>query len=197
MTGDGKKALQRCFQKGWLHADKLGDINLPDDIGYFFPSSLHRWYVEWKLWDNFFSPQFEAKSLLDFVINVIHLFSPRHLSSERRLGPGCAQRLPEAQYQDELYRCCHALSKGSLITFPEFGTAKGHVDFYIPAKFWGIELLRDGNQLESHCDRFSKGGLYQTTLFLSDYIIIDCRTAPLKKKHPSKWTCSLVVALLI
>jgi len=53
----------------------------------------------------------------------------------------------EAQYQDEFYRCCHTHSNGSLVTFPEFGTAKGRVDFYIPAKQWGVELLRDGDQL--------------------------------------------------
>ena len=49
------------------------------------------------------------------------------------------------------YRCCHTLSNGSLVTFPEFGTAKGLgcVDFYIPARHWGTKLLLgDGDQLE-------------------------------------------------
>jgi hypothetical protein len=196
-TDDEKHALQRCFHEGWLHADHLGVINLPDDVGYFFPSPLHRWYVEWKLSDSLPPTQFQANSLLDFVIDVFHLFSPRLLSAERSIGPGCIQRLPEAQYQDELYRCCHTLSKGSLVTFPEFGTAKGPVDFYIPAKSWGIELLRDGNQFESHCGRFSKTGSYGTTLSLSEYIIVDCRTTCPMKEHPCKWTRSLVIAPLI
>ncbi|KAM6497511.1 hypothetical protein JOM56_007984 [Amanita muscaria] len=183
-TEDEKSALQACFHNGWLHADKLGVINLPDNVGYFFPSSLHRWYVEWKLLDSLPPIQLQANRLLDFVIDVIRMFSPRLLSAERRIGPGCIQRLPEAQYPDELYRCCHTLSKGSLITFPEFGTAKGRVDFYIPAKTWGIELLRDGNQLARHCGRFSQTGSYGTTLPLSEYIIIDCRTTHPKEQHP-------------
>ncbi|KIL60852.1 hypothetical protein M378DRAFT_905153 [Amanita muscaria Koide BX008] len=187
-TEDEKSALQACFHNGWLHADKLGVINLPDNVGYFFPSSLHRWYVEWKLLDSLPPIQLQANCLLDFVIDAIRLFSPRLLSAERRIGPGCTQRLPEAQYQDELYRCCHTLSEGSLITFPEFGTAKGRVDFFIPAKTWGIELLRDGNQLARHCGRFSQTGSYGTMFPLSEYIIIDCRTTHPKEQHPCKWT---------
>jgi hypothetical protein len=47
------------------------------------------------------------------------------LSTKRKIGPGCIQRPPEAQYQDEFYCSCHACSNGSLIAFPEFGTGKG------------------------------------------------------------------------
>ena len=47
-------------------------------------------------------------------------------------------------------------SKGSLVNFPEFGTAKGRVNLYVPVKSrWGIEPLRDGNQLAGHFGRFS------------------------------------------
>ena len=115
-------------------------------------------------------------SLLELVINVIRLFSQSLLSAERRLGPGCIQRLPEAQYQDELYRCCHAFLEVSLLTLPEFGMVKGCVDFYVPAKRWEIELLRDGDRLPSHWGRFSDGGSYAESLPLTDYIIVDCRT---------------------
>ncbi|KAF8331794.1 hypothetical protein F5887DRAFT_55236 [Amanita rubescens] len=179
-------ALQQCFRNGWLHADKFKtDLQV---TGYFFPSSLHRWYVEWKLWgnvsgENFQGARFNANSLLEFVIDAIRLFSPHLLSAERRLGPGCIQRPPEAQYQDELYRCCHTLSEGSLVTFPEFGMAKGRVDFYIPAKRWGIELLRNGDRLASHWSRFSEEGSYTRTISPADYIIVDCRTTRPLAKH--------------
>ena len=196
-TEDEKSALKRCFHNGWLHVDKLGIMDSPDDVGYYFPSSLHRWYVEWKLSDVLPPTRFQPTSLLEFVIDVIRLFSPHYLSAKRRIGPGCIQRLPEAQYQDELYRCCYTLSQGSLVTFPEFGTAKGRVDFYIPAKSWGIELLRDGKGLEDHVGRFSATGSYGTTLPLSDYIIVDCRTTRPRAKHHCKQACSLVVAPLI
>jgi hypothetical protein len=192
---DEKAAIRRCYRNGWLQADLVEGTT-----AYFFSSLLHHWYVEWKLWGSVdqIQAKFEANSLLELVISVIRLFSPSHFSTERRLlGPGCIQRPPEAQYQDELYRCCHAFSEGSLLTLPEFGTMKGRVDFYVPAKRWGIELLRDGDRLESHWGRFSNGGSYAESLPLTDYIIVDCCTTRPKQRHSSKWTCSFVIALLI
>jgi hypothetical protein len=185
IQSDKKKALQRCYLNGWLQADLVEGTT-----GYFFPSSLHSRYVEWKLWGSVdqIQAEIQADSLLELVINVIRLFSPSRLSAERRLGPGCIQRLPEALYQDELYRCCHAFSEGSLLTLPEFGMAKGRVDFYVPAKRWGIELLRDGDRLASHWGRFSDGGSYAESLPLTDYIIVDCRTTHPRQGsvHPGK-----------
>ena len=110
------------------------------------------------------------------------------LSTTRRVSSGgYVQRPPEAQYQDEFYRCCHILSNGSLVTFPEYGTAKGRVDFYIPAKKWGVELLRDGDQLAQHAGRFSSlTGSYGTTPSLEDYIILDCRTTQPRTGHPRR-----------
>ena len=179
---DDISALQRCFRNGWLHTDKLDN----DNIGYFFASPLHRWYVEWKLW-GIIDTTFNAVNIAEFVISVISIFSPRMLSTSRRIGPGGVQCPPEAQYQDEFYRCCHTRSNGSLVTFPEFGTAKGRVDFYIPTKQWGVELLRDGDQLAQHSGRFSsQTGSYGTTLPLKDYIILDCRTTRPRVHHPRK-----------
>jgi hypothetical protein len=188
---DDKNALQQCYRNGWLHTDNLRDINQSDTVGYFFPSPLHRWFIEWKLFDTIPAIPFQAVDILTFVVDVISTFSPRLLSAERRIGPGCIQRPPEAQFQDEFYRCCHICSNGSLLTFPEFGTAKGRVDFYIPSKEWGVELLRDGDQLAKHSGRFSEGGKYSTTLPLSDYIILDCRRTRPTLAHPSK--CILYV----
>jgi hypothetical protein len=121
---------------------------------------------------------------MDLVVDFIHAFSPHALSTERRVGPGYIQRPPEAQYQDEFYRCCHIVSNGSLVTFPEFGTKRGRVDFYIPSKRWGVELLRNGDRLEQHSGRFSQTGSYGTSLTVSDYIILDCRTTYPTKSHP-------------
>ncbi|KIM92120.1 hypothetical protein PILCRDRAFT_810137, partial [Piloderma croceum F 1598] len=48
------------------------------------------------------------------------------LSASRRiLGPSRVQHPLEAQYQDKFYRCCHTRLNGSIVTFPEFETAKG------------------------------------------------------------------------
>ena len=119
---------------------------------------------------------------------VIRGFSHRHLCTVRRVGPGFVQRPPEAQFQDEFYRCCHAYSKGSVLTFPEFGSKTGRVDFYIPTKKWGVELLRDGDQLEQHSARFSQTGNYGKTLCLLDHIVLDCRVNNPKLPHPSRLT---------
>jgi hypothetical protein len=183
---DDKAALSQCFHTGWLHTDKLDHIGRPDEFGYFFASPLHRWYIEWKLQDIFPATPLKAVDILEFIIGVIAEFSPSKLSTERRMGPGGIQRPPEAQYQDEFYRCCHTYSSGSLLTFPEYGTAaKGRVDFYIPTKQWGVELLRDGDRLAQHSGRFSPtSGSYETTPHLSDYIILDCRVTTPTVAHP-------------
>jgi len=190
LQSDEKAAIKQCYRNGWLHADLVDGT-----IGYFFSSPLHSWYIEWKLWGSVdqIQAEFQANNLLELVINVIRLFSPSHLSTKRRLGPGCIQRPPEAQYQDELYRCCHAFSEGLLLTLPEFGSAKGRVDFYVPAKHWGIELVRDGDRLASHWGRFSNGGSYTVSLPLTDYIIVDCRTTRPRQGHPRKCTHSWVL----
>ena len=183
-TEDDTSALQQCFRNGWLHSDKLDD----GETRYFFPSSLHRWYVEWKLWGIVDAIPFHAEDIVQFVIDVVSKFSPRMLSTSRRLGPGRVQRSPEARYQDEFYRCCHTRSNGSLVTFPEFGMAKGRVDFYIPTKEWGVELLRDGDKLAQHSGRFSsQAGSYGTTLRPSDYIVLDCRITLPRIPHLRKF----------
>jgi hypothetical protein len=180
-TEEDDPALLECFRKGWLHADK----SRGSKTVYIFASPLHQMFVEWKLQDYATIIPFESNSILQLALEVIAGFSPRLLSAERRIGSGSIQRPAEAQYQDEFYRCCHMYSNGSLITFPEYGTQKGRVDFYIPSKNWGVELLRDGDQLEEHWSRFSEAGAYGATLSLSDYIILDFRKTMPKRAHHS------------
>jgi hypothetical protein len=174
-----KDAISQCFRKGWLHTDQ---VDGPNGFGYCFPSSLHHWYAEWKLWGTTPSTPFNMTKLLDFAVTVIRMFSPQALAT-RGIGPAFIQRPPETQYQDEFYRCCHRYSKGSLVAFPEYGTKSGRVDFYIPSKEWGIELLRNGDQLEQPSIRFSSTGAYGGTMSLSDYIILDFRANSPKKCH--------------
>src|SRR6266852_4778073 len=178
---EDEEALDLCYRSGWLHADKHS--NTFEETVYVLPSQLHRWILEWKLFN---SPPTELNSacILEFVVEVIARFSPRCLSTEGRIGPGSIQRPPEAQYQDEFYRSSHAYSNGSLVTFPEFGTAKGQVEFYIPFKEWGVELLLEGDRLRQHSSRFSPSGSDETTIRLSDYIMLDFRKTLPKRPHP-------------
>jgi hypothetical protein len=177
-------ALDQCYHNGWLHADKVRTARRREETVYALPSQLHRWFVEWKLFNSVPSIPLD-NTILELVIKVIGGFSPTLLSAEQRIGPGCIQRPPEAQYQDEFYRCCHAYSKGQLKTFPEFGVTKGRVDFYIPSMRWGVELVRDGDQLQQDYGRFSRSGLYETTLPLADYIVLDFRNTQPESPHSS------------
>ena len=119
-------------------------------------------------------------------MGVIRLFSPQVLATPRGIGSGFIQRPPEAQYQDEFYRCLHQYSQGGFVTFPEYGTKRGWVDFYIPSKNWAVELLRDGDQLGGHASRFSPSGAYGKTIAITDYIILDFRVTTPQVPHPCK-----------
>ncbi|EDR00458.1 uncharacterized protein LACBIDRAFT_334116 [Laccaria bicolor S238N-H82] len=182
-TEDNSSALQLCFSKGWLHTD-----NIDNKTKYFFLSSLHRWYIEWKLCGILDTTFHTDNDILDFVINVISVFSSQMLSTTQRVSAaGHVQRLPGAQYQDEFYHCCHTHSNGLLVTFPIFGTAKERVKFYIPAKQWGVELLRDDDQIAQHSGQFSfQTGSYGTSLSLTDHIILDYHTTQPKSSEDSR-----------
>jgi hypothetical protein len=177
-------ALRRCFAQGWLHTDK-GVSKNREIAGYFFASPLHRLFVEWKLSGQNRAIPIQALSLLEFVIQIIKRFSPLNLSYPRMVGL-YFQTLPEAQYQDEFYRCCYDLTAGSLTTLSKFCTADGRVNFYIPSKKWGIELLCNGQLLEQHNNHFSPTGQYGMTLDIDEYIALDFRTKKVVRTHPRK-----------
>ena len=60
-------------------------------IKYFFPSSLHRWYVEWKLWGITDATSFDCADVLELVINVIFYFlSTRSLNPTRHRPWRCS-----------------------------------------------------------------------------------------------------------
>jgi hypothetical protein len=85
-----KDAISQCFRggPGWLHTDQM---NGPDDFRYCFPSHLHHWYVEWKLWGTTPSAPFNTTNLLDFAVTVISMFSPQVLATGHKIGPGLIQ----------------------------------------------------------------------------------------------------------
>ena len=186
-TKDLVELFDNCVKSGWLYS-QAGDASDSSTIRYFFPSNLHLWYVQWKLFVDIEEGDIKEGNIVDFVVNVICRFDPRVLLGERTIGPGAAQSIPEAQYQDEFYRCAHLHSGGSVATFPEFGTTRGRADFYMKSKKWAIELLRNGDRLEEHVKRFTQGGKY-SHLDIDDYIVLDCRTTTPKIAHSSKYSC--------
>src|SRR5258706_884394 len=131
-------------------------------------------------WEN------RSPRLQTFVIEVLKLFSPKNLKTRgylRSIG-STPQSIPEAQFQQEFYRACCNYTKSTMITLPECGTPKGRIDFFLPSKKWGIELLRDGDRLLAHNERFEGGeyGKWVQAGMMDDYIMIDFRsTVPIIK----------------
>jgi hypothetical protein len=192
--GDELKALTDCYRHGWLHADLISANEVDEDVGYVFASPLHRWYVERKLHvTNHTTPS--HANVFEFSRKVIRLYDPSNLCKERKVGPGAIQKSPEAQFQDEFYRCSHLVSRGAIITFPEFGI-RGWVDFYIPSRKWGVELLRDGYDLVGHRGRFTGSGLY-TELDIDEYVVLDFRARRVRDSHSRMFIVPLDDILLI
>jgi hypothetical protein len=132
-------------------------------------------------------------NVTEFALAVIGKFSHRSLSYQRILGPN-EQSTPESQFQDEFYRASFKHANGCAVSFPECGTGKGRIDFFIESKKWGVELLRKGNRLTQHIKRFSRGeyGRWFKKGWMSDYIIIDFRT-----ERPKIYEGKLVVEVCI
>lgn len=194
-----RDALGDCFKQGWLHSDQHEEAmtGIPY-VAYVFPTPIHWLYIAMELQGLAVARVGKGipaeGSLRDFAISTIKFFSPDQLSIRRQIGPGSFQP-PEAQYQDEFYRCCHLLTQGTVMPLPEFGSKAGRIDFFIPGKKWGVELLRDGNRLGEHSDRFSPTGKYRHWIDsnqMTEYIILDFRTTIPKKAHPGMEACLIL-----
>jgi hypothetical protein len=138
--------------------------------------------------DDSWAGNVKEDDIVDFAKNVLQRFNPRVFTGQREIdNSGAVQRTPEAQYQDEFYRCCHILSGGSAVVFPEFGTQRGRVDFYVKSRKWAIELVRDGAKLQEHVDRFRIPSRY-ADLPIAESLVLDCRTSRPKLPHPGGYS---------
>jgi hypothetical protein len=75
----------------------------------------------------------------------------------------------------------HGVTGGNVVLSPEYATApgkrRGRVDFYIPSMKWGIEVTRDGSELQEHSNHFITGA-YSASLKsgnIVDYALLDFR----------------------
>jgi hypothetical protein len=96
-------------------------------------------------------------------MKVLEHFSKKNLQHyiQGKLSTAAKLRPLEAQYQDEFYRAFNTIIGRSVPISSEWSQkGDGRVDFWIPQKRWGIELLRDHNQVTEHCNRFKEGGQY-------------------------------------
>ena len=122
---------------------------------------------------------------------VLRNFSRKNLLSSS-FSTSAISRPPEAQFQDEWYRAFYtAVGHGVAISSEWSSDQSGRIDFRVKDPAWGFELLRDGDRLGQHCDRFLAQGSYGRWIaqgFITDWIILDCRhSAPQKYSETSRY----------
>ncbi|KIL58917.1 hypothetical protein M378DRAFT_15182 [Amanita muscaria Koide BX008] len=182
------EAIRKCHRHGWIHADRTTNEAI---TRYAFPSPLHTMGLSWRLEPTNDMPHFS--SLFDLAIAAISEFKPSQLHIPlHRDSPRSTDKPSKPQYQDEFYRSVFSFTFGNVCLSAEFTSARearvaGCIDFFIPAVKWGIELTRDGNQLNEHSSRFTNSGAYEAWLNsgdMNDYILLDCCTSIPSKQFP-------------
>jgi hypothetical protein len=186
LNGNVKRDLERpgikeCYQRGWLHSESLKKDG--SEIVLIFPSRLHAKYVEhYHTSSSVPFPFAKFPTIEKLAEAALRKFSPTQLlSNSEVLGTGALVRPVEAIYQDEFYRSLfRILGFSAKISSEWSGDKRGRIDFLLPEARWGIEVLRDGDRLRDHCERFVGNGSYTPWINdgrLVDWLIIDCRTS--------------------
>ena len=99
-------------------------------------------------------------SFEEFIRKTLALLKPSVLANS--LSASNDRKLYERQFQTEFYRCAMSVLGGRHgYCSPDVGRifgAPGYLDFYVEK--WGVELVRDGDKLNEHAERFLPGGKY-------------------------------------
>ncbi|KAJ7225967.1 hypothetical protein GGX14DRAFT_642152, partial [Mycena pura] len=176
-----KSSVQKAHRNGWIYFDV-------DSEAYVFASPMHSLSLSWMLTGS--PSSITHTKIQDLVFDVVSRFKHSQLFLPyRAVGPPSEQVRPT--YRAEFYRCLHDLAHGGILFTPEFASGSdasrpGRLDFLVHSKKWGIELTREGSDLEEHWNRFEDGAyeeMKQNDL-LDEYILLDCRTKPVKTAHP-------------
>ena len=114
----------------------------------------------------------DSRSLLEVCIAAITRFRP---STFQASCPEPQWTTVEAVFQSEMYHCLFEELSGLHIDSEYAWTRKGRVDFFVPHRHWGIELLRNGSipQILEHSTRFGPTGKYTSWAKIQDYVIIN------------------------
>ena len=96
-------------------------------VKYYTLASLHRRYLE----DFLFSSKTELgdDDVFKFITKATHLMSPVSIAETRQLGTFCSINPRRSISEGILCRLLRI--QKSLVSFPEFGTKKGRIDFFI------------------------------------------------------------------
>ncbi|KAJ7657977.1 hypothetical protein B0H17DRAFT_353274 [Mycena rosella] len=186
-------AVTEAHLRGWVNMEKTMLPGRGLMTVATFPSSLHRAHISWMLADPHQLPDhLQTISLDGYVTLVVERFSVAALSRQDIYVPGSGPgsgvtNLGEAHWQNEFYRAALTIFPG-VVMWPEYDSNRpGRIDFFVPARKWGIELLRDEHDIKEHNDRFSPGGRYHMWLQsaqIVDWIVVDFRTTNIEKSQP-------------
>ncbi|KAJ7159852.1 hypothetical protein C8R43DRAFT_347266 [Mycena crocata] len=138
----------------------------------------------------------DVPTLFALICQVVKLFNPDHLNTPRQVGGQKKDRPLVATYQHEFYRCLYRLRPRALVS-AEYSTPvgalpAGRLDFLLhrsefkdEARSWGIELLRDGDRILDHKNRFDINGAYQKIMTggMTEFLIVDFRTTIPQRPH--------------
>ncbi|CAG8678769.1 2362_t:CDS:2, partial [Ambispora gerdemannii] len=115
----------------------------------------------------------------DFVTSVFAKMDPKVLQKSK--GTGIDGRLLGRVWQMEFYRASMQVLPEDIHASVDVGAvfgSKGYIDFYIDDQHnWAIELLRDGDRLQEHEERFQERGIYVPILkYAKEWAVIDIRS---------------------
>ncbi|RGB40290.1 hypothetical protein C1646_800026 [Rhizophagus diaphanus] len=122
----------------------------------------------------FFQQNYGVNSSIDIIPTDLYQFIVKIFTAmcnklsgnilRETLGFGSEGRLLEQTWQKEFYRIGTQVLGRNHFLSPEVGSVfgcEGKIDFYVDKLDWAIELLRDGEDMKGHKDRFEPGGKYK------------------------------------
>ncbi|KAI5791109.1 hypothetical protein EDC01DRAFT_616363, partial [Geopyxis carbonaria] len=180
-----------CYKDGWLHAESL-DVDERKAV-LVFPSNLHSKYAERFLRNklNFNFPYEKYPDVTTLAEAVIRLFRQQILNNPGRMGAGAINRPSEDCLKDEFRRNLFEVLGFHTHVLSELSGTDSRMDIYLERPGWGIEILKDGDQLDARMARVKKGGAYEKWIqdgLLRDWLVVDFRTAiPPKYEAPRLW----------
>ncbi|OJJ86739.1 uncharacterized protein ASPGLDRAFT_23893 [Aspergillus glaucus CBS 516.65] len=131
----------------------LGIINMDgSETVCFLPIRLYEKYIEYFLQSRNPKPfpSSEFPSITALCEAVLRHFSQKSLL---RTHEPSAFSTPEFKFHEEWYRAFNCLVGRGVALSSEWSFAgEGCVDFRIKERGWGIEIVRDGDRLDEHCE---------------------------------------------
>ncbi len=172
------------IKAGILARNHKGDV--------IFTAPVVRAAFIWKLYGESAPRSFTVASLEEFIVECVTRMNPDILKRSKSIGAD--KRLLERQWQMEFYRCAVQIVSHQHSISPDVGqifNSEGFLDFYVDDTWkWGIELLREGDEMKSHSERFAPGGIYEAIApEMAAWVILDFRTEEkaIRKQRKKFW----------